>query len=250
MEDASINMFDLGVLIIVGLSALLSFFRGFVREVLSLAAWVVASIVTLRLLPAASAYVKPQVKSEVIANGIASVGVFFITLILMSIAISLFMKAVKPGDKVGLFDNLLGLAFGVARGLLIVAIAYFVMSVVLVEKDYPDWVKHSMSKPYIEEISKTIGRIAPDYLDKVTDKKNESSEESDISEESEKKTKELLKKLDRAREKANSKMDDALEKVDDAAADIEEKASSMPSIEDLQKRIREENERNEKNNVR
>ncbi len=52
MVQTSLNIFDLVVFGILGLSALLSFFRGFVREVLSLGAWVGASLITLYAFPA------------------------------------------------------------------------------------------------------------------------------------------------------------------------------------------------------
>ena len=49
MLDAhlNINLFDGAVFVILFLSAILSFFRGFIREVLSLGAWIGAAMITL-----------------------------------------------------------------------------------------------------------------------------------------------------------------------------------------------------------
>ena len=231
-----LNLFDLSVLIIVGLSALLSFYRGFVREMLSLGGWIVASFVTLHFLEPATSYIKPQVKSEVIASGIAAVGLFFITLIVISIAANLLVKFLKPGDRVGLLDNLAGLVFGVARGMLIVAIGFFIMDMVTSGK-HPDVVKDAISRPYVEASAKWLKTIAPDYLDKVT-KGKESEGDDDLGEASKKKVNELIKKLDKSR-------DAAVRKVDQATDELDEKSEELPSMEDLQKRIREENEKSD-----
>lgn len=225
--ESSPNLFDLGVLIIVGLSALLSFYRGFLREVVSLGAWIGASVVALTFIEPATAYLKPQIKSEVVASGIAAVGLFFITLIVISVATNLLLKFLKPGEKIGLFDNLAGLAFGVARGVLIVAIAFFALTIVLTEKNYPEVVKTAYSKPYVEKLAKALGKLAPDYLDKLTKGKEGGASEKQVNE--------LIEKLDAARENTTEDIDAAME----------EEADKLPSMEDLQRRIREENERND-----
>jgi hypothetical protein len=59
---------------------------------------------------------------------------------------------------------MIGLTFGIARGVLFVAIAYFVMTLMLVEKDYPDWVKKSMTRPYVAQASRYLAQIAPAYI--------------------------------------------------------------------------------------
>ena len=223
MSDTSMNLFDLGVLIIVGLSAMLSFYRGFIREVLSLGGWIVASIVSLRFLEPATAYIKPQVHSEPVAVAIASVGLFIITLILFSIVTGLIVKGLKPAAKVGLLDNLAGLCFGVARGVFIVSIAFFIMTKFFAEeKNYPDIVKHAISRPYVAKVADWIGTLTPDYLDKLRDKNKDT----------------LSDRKERVREDAKQQMEKLRRTMQDDSG-----KSSMPSIEDLQERIRQENER-------
>jgi membrane protein required for colicin V production len=226
MVETSMNIFDLGVLIIIGLSALLSFFRGFVREILSLGAWAGATIITLYTFPMASKVIEPHVKSDTIASGIASIGVFFIALILISIVTGLIIKFLKTGNEVGVLDNLVGLAFGVARGVLIVAIAYFVMTIVVVEKDYPAWVKESKSQPYVAKAAHWVAKLTPSYLDAITNKAD---------------TTKIEDAVDSAKHRNVLNHKDTSSKGD-IDADIPQ--STLPSIEDLQQRIREENERN------
>lgn len=223
MHDTSMNLFDLGVLIIVGLSAMLSFYRGFIREVLSLGGWIAASVVSLRFLEPAANYLKPQVHSEPVAVAIASIGLFLITLVVFTIVTGLILKGLKPAAKVGLLDNLAGLCFGVARGVFIVAIAFFIMTKFFAdEKNYPDIVKHAVSRPYVAKVANWIGTLTPDYLDKVMDKNQDA----------------VTRDKDTIVHDANQQMNQLRKSMQD-----DSNKDSTPSIEDLQQRIREENEK-------
>ncbi len=219
-----VNLFDLGVVLIIGLSALLSFFRGFMKEILSLGAWMGASIITLIALPTVSQWLEPQIKSSAIATAIASVGTFFTALILISLATGILAKFFKTGAKIGLFDNLLGLVFGVARGVLIVAIAYFVMTIIVAEKDYPEWMKKAKTRPYVQQASVEIAKITTDSIDTLTknDDKNKLADD---------KINSMIKKAKQESDEMN-----VLDKP------MEEKPA-MPSLKDLQERIRQENEK-------
>jgi membrane protein required for colicin V production len=234
MEETSMNLFDLGVLIIVGLSALLSFYRGFIREVLSLGGWIVASIVTLRYLEPATEYIRPQIGSAPIAVAVASVGLFIITLILFSILTRMVIKFLKLEEKVGLLDNLAGLCFGVARGALMVTIGFFIMSKFFSsEENLPKSVREAASRPYVEQCAKWLGDLMPGYLDKMTDKKEGDDANETNPDDSKKHMNELIQKWDKK----------AKDSINDITPEEDMSASSLPSIEDLQNRIRQENEK-------
>lgn len=222
MTDASMNIFDLIVLIVVGLSAMLSFFRGFVREVLSLFTWAGAVIITLYSFPFVSQWLAPQVGKEA-ANGLASIGTFFGALIVLTILTKLVSTFVKSGSEVGVLDNLFGLAFGAARGVLVVAIGYFVMTVVLDEKDYPEYVKHAKSRPYVAQAALLVGQLTPEYLNAVTDK-----------------GKRILKdEHDRIADERQGNT--TLTHIKKTVVGNDDTPSNLPSIEDLQERLRNEN---------
>lgn len=220
MADVTLNMFDLGVLVIVGLSALMAFFRGFVREFLSLVGWLGASIITLRALPTVSKMLEPHIASPVIANGIASVLLFFGCVLVFSIISGFIIKVLKPGAKVGLFDNLLGLCFGSARGILMIAIGYHVMTAVLAEKDYPEMIKDSYAAPYIARVAKWVGTLTPEALKAITEKKAFDAD--------------TLKN-------AGDSIKSSLEKLPGDLPSDDDITPDTPSIEELQQRLREEN---------
>lgn len=126
--------FDYAVLIIVGLSVIFSIMRGMVKEVLAIVGWVAAFYVgrtyTDQLLPMMPADI-PTESLRVLA---AFLVLFLATLLLASllgIAISAIIKKIG----LGWLDRLLGAAFGVIRGLLIVCILVFLAGFTELPKD-------------------------------------------------------------------------------------------------------------------
>ena len=153
MVEASLNMFDLIVLGIVGISALVGVLRGFLREVLSLGSWFVAMIITISTFTEVRALVEPHIQSQAVAGAVTALGTFVVTLISLSIISGIFIRYLKSSTDLGFFDNGLGLVFGVVRGLLAVALGYYVMSIMLCEKDYPEWVQTAYTKDFIEDMA-------------------------------------------------------------------------------------------------
>lgn len=116
------TLFDLAVIAIVALSVLLSVIRGLVREVLALAAWAVAFLVANALAATAAQWMPQALASEELKLLAAFGCVFIAVLILMSLLAMLASKLVKDAG-LGMEDRLLGAAFGLARGLLVVLTA-------------------------------------------------------------------------------------------------------------------------------
>lgn len=164
MVETALNMFDVVVISVVGLSALLSFFRGFVREIFSLGAWIFAGIITLYSFPHVTSLIQPHVKNPIFASGFASMGTFIISFLLISIFSSMLMKFMKSGSDIGVLDNLLGLGFGFFRGALLLSLGYFLMSKMMEEKEYPEFIQTAITRPYVAIGGRLIEKVAPNYL--------------------------------------------------------------------------------------
>jgi len=115
------TLFDLAVIAIIGLSVLLSVIRGLVREVLALAAWVVAFFAANVLAGTIAPWMPEALPTEEIRLLAGFLCVFLSVLIAMSVLAMLASKLVKSAG-LGLEDRLLGVVFGLARGLLVVMI--------------------------------------------------------------------------------------------------------------------------------
>ncbi|WP_435137921.1 CvpA family protein [Pseudopelagicola sp. nBUS_19] len=122
---------------IIIISALLAYSRGFVREAMAIAGWIVAALLGFMFAP----QVQPLVKETPMIGGyladscelsiIASFAVVFaLSLVVVSLFTPLFSSLVQRSALGGL-DQGIGFVFGVLRGILLVAIAFFVYETVI-----------------------------------------------------------------------------------------------------------------------
>jgi len=113
------TLLDYGVLGVLGLSIAWGVWRGLVREVISLAGWVMAFLAANLLAGPLGEMLPTSIPRPELRVLIAFIGVFLLTLTVTTLAGLLLSKIIK---KVGLggLDRTLGGLFGVARGSVIV----------------------------------------------------------------------------------------------------------------------------------
>ncbi|MDA1284978.1 MAG: CvpA family protein [Proteobacteria bacterium] len=123
------TLVDAAIAGIVLISAILAYSRGFVREVLSIAGWVVATIVAYTFAPQVEPLVKEiPVVGDMLADSceLSILAAFFVVftaaLIVVSVFTPLFSNLVQK-SALGGFDQGLGFLFGILRGAVLVAIA-------------------------------------------------------------------------------------------------------------------------------
>lgn len=127
--------------VIIVLSALLAYSRGLVRETMAIAGWVVAAVVgfmfagqarpLIQEIPVIGDFLADSCELAIIA---AFAAVFTLGLVVVSLFTGLFSSLIQRSALGGL-DQALGFFFGVARGVLLVAIAFFVYEVVITAQD-------------------------------------------------------------------------------------------------------------------
>lgn len=146
----NLTVFDFAVIGVILISGVFAYARGFVREALSLAAWVLAGIVA----GYAYRYVVPLAEKflphGMIANGAAAIAVFIVALLVLHLIAGGMVKRVRS-SSLSPVDRSLGLIFGLARGAIIVCLAYIALAWVLPPgKERPGWFAESRSLPYVE----------------------------------------------------------------------------------------------------
>src|ERR1700739_1642472 len=156
-----ITLLDLVLLAVMLVSGLLAMVRGFMREVLSIAAWGAAALVTLyafqKLLPTAKTYFN----NDTVASIVVIAGVFIGTLIVVSI-ITVRISDMILDSRIGALDRTLGFLFGLARGLLIVVVAFLFFSWLVPDKQRPDWVTGAKSRTVMDSTADWLKGLLPD----------------------------------------------------------------------------------------
>ncbi|MBT8407999.1 MAG: CvpA family protein [Alphaproteobacteria bacterium] len=160
------TLVDAGVAVIVLISAILAYSRGFVREVLAILGWIAAAVVAFYAAPQVEPLIKEiPVINEFLAESCelaiiaAFVAVFAVALIVLSIFVPLFAGAVQR-SALGGIDQGLGFLFGIARGALLVIVALIVYDRVALGDPIP-MVDDSRSALIFSQIQDTLADQIP-----------------------------------------------------------------------------------------
>ena len=148
--------FDIIVLLIVGVTAITGFMRGFVQEVLALVAWILAVLAIYYFHGALAQGLAPYIPSETGGAVLA-----FALLLLVPYAIVKFASKwvgdASRNSVLGPIDRLLGFGFGAIKGIIIVVLGFSVLvlgyDTVWGAKGRPDWISLSRSYPFVNAAS-------------------------------------------------------------------------------------------------
>ena len=132
---------DGGVAIIIVMSALLAYARGMVREVMAIAGWISAAVLAFIFADLA----KPLVRQipylgDLLGDScelliLTSFAIIFAgALLIVSLFTPLFSSLVQKSIFGG-FDQILGFLFGVSRGVILVAVAFFIYFTIMPNQD-------------------------------------------------------------------------------------------------------------------
>jgi membrane protein required for colicin V production len=111
--------FDYAVIAVIGLSTVLSLWRGAVQQLFSLAGWFLAFVVANHFAPLLQDWVPESAGGETVRYLIAVTGIFIGTLLVM-LLVGRLLAGVLRGLGLGMADRVLGVAFGFLRGVLLV----------------------------------------------------------------------------------------------------------------------------------
>jgi membrane protein required for colicin V production len=158
-----------GIMLISGLLALM---RGFTREVLSLIAWGAAAVAAYFAVrsPQLIAYVRQYdfFEQEIVAKIAVGAAAFLIVLIIVSL-ISVKLSDAVVDSAAGAFDRTLGFLYGLARGLVLVVIAYLFYGWLIPVDRQETWVKNARSLPVIQSVGQMIlSLVPPDIAETLT----------------------------------------------------------------------------------
>jgi membrane protein required for colicin V production len=137
-----VTWLDYGVLAVLLLSTAWGAWRGLVREVMSLAGWVIAFLAANLFAGPLADLLPKAIQRPEWRTLIAFVAVFIATLVVTTLASVLLARILKAAGLGGL-DRMLGALFGLLRGLLIILAFALVAGLTLLPRQ-PAW-KNSVS---------------------------------------------------------------------------------------------------------
>lgn len=161
--DLSLTAFDVTVLLVVGLSVLISLVRGATREALTIASWVGAGAIAYYGFGYARELARQTIETAWLADAAAFCVSFIVPLVGFKIAAAVLADHL-PGGAIGIVDRVAGVAFGAARGGVIVAAAYLGLTMAIEPDAQPAWIKEAKVLPYVREGAGWLERFVPEDL--------------------------------------------------------------------------------------
>lgn len=158
------NWLDAVLILILALSIFTSFRKGLSREVIGLAAVVVALLLGIWFYGTAGSFLLPYVSSRGVANLCGFLIVFFGVMLVGSLVSHLVGRFLKV-TGLSFFDHALGAGFGFLRGTLIAVALITAIMAFSTDADHPPQsVVHSRVAPYVVGAARVIVAVAPHEL--------------------------------------------------------------------------------------
>ena len=162
MDNLPISWVDVILLGVILISAILAFTRGFVHEVLTIAAWVGAIVVTLFTFELAQPLARQYITLTWLADVITGLAIFVVSLVIFTIVSHAISRNVRTSG-LGAVDRSLGFLFGIARGAFLICVAYLGLMLWIPKmEDRPLWVQNARSTPMVERGAVYLASLLPE----------------------------------------------------------------------------------------
>ena len=161
MDTFPINLLDLISLIIIILSAIVSSLKGFVRESLSIFAWIGAIFCSIYLSPYFFNISLSFITNNILAEIITYILTFVIVLTTLSMvtrSLSIYIRSTALNN----LDKSLGFIFGLIKGLIFLSITLIIFDWFSIEKKRPTLITSAKILPAVDMTSQLLINTLPD----------------------------------------------------------------------------------------
>ncbi len=146
------------------LSALMGLFRGLVKEALSLVGWIVAVWCAWRFGGAVAEWIPSVADGSIIETWVARIIVVIVVLILSGLLSRLIAMVIHQTGLSGT-DRMVGMVFGMARGVVLIALVVMMLDAVGFDAD--PWWQESKLIPYASPLAERLGDMAGNGIDQI-----------------------------------------------------------------------------------
>lgn len=158
----SINWADYSIVGIICISTLIGLLRGFIKETLSLITWFIAFLIGFKFCKQLSDFFSSYITNDSLRTAFSFAILFAITLILGSIVSHLIAKLITKNGLKGP-DRVLGMLFGFARGILVIAVLLLLILISSEEKS--NWQQESYLVPKFSGLVNWLHTFLPNKVE-------------------------------------------------------------------------------------
>jgi membrane protein required for colicin V production len=159
------TQFDIIVLILLGISAAVGFARGAVLEVVSLVALVAAAALAIFGLPISAPAARKLIHPDWLAAAAALLVVFVVSYLVLRMLGAAVAARVQQTRFVGALDRSIGLAIGLARGLIVLGALDLMFNAATPKDLQPRWIVGATTWPLAQNMGRLLNAMAPKGLD-------------------------------------------------------------------------------------
>lgn len=128
-----LNNLDVVFLIITGVSALVGIARGMTKELLSLAGWILAAVAVFYMTPLLDPVMQKYIASKVLASVVSGMIILIVFCVVWILTVDKIASVIRS-SKLSALDRVLGFAFGMVRGIIIVILIAMMLTTLIPEE--------------------------------------------------------------------------------------------------------------------
>ena len=154
------TLFDLIVLVLLGVSGLVGFIRGATRELITVISFVLAALAAVFLRRFSGPIAEKAIDPDWAANGVAIMVVFLAVYILLRVAGASLTRRIHQTQALGTIDRVAGIGVGLVRGLVVIGVFHLVFHAATVPEGRPAWITDAFTYPLSSAAAKGVSVLA------------------------------------------------------------------------------------------
>jgi len=151
---AVLNWIDWAIIAVLSVSTLISLWRGFAREALSLAGWV-AAFVLANLFASRLAVLLAEVIDNESARYVAAFAILLVCVLILSRLLGVLVSRLISITGLGLLDRMLGTVFGFTRGVILLLVVFYLV-IELLPADNQQALRQSQLVPHFDMLMQWV----------------------------------------------------------------------------------------------
>jgi membrane protein required for colicin V production len=159
-----VTQFDLIAIAILGVSGLIGFARGALRELITIFAFILAVAIALLVLRFTGPLARHWLHPAWVGNVAALLAGFLVSYIAIRILGAGLTRSIHEVGVLGGIDRVAGLGIGLIRGFVILGVFQLVFSAATPRERMPQWISHAMLYPAAGESAKALKALEPEGL--------------------------------------------------------------------------------------